>query len=75
MMSADLHAPETVLPPYAVDPERPDAGAEPLMENGALGHTLAEALDAFILDRFSTTLEDPHTGHKITPRDSSDRRT
>lgn len=70
MMNPDRHAPATDLPPHTADPEQPAGDAESLMKEGTLGHTLAEALDTFILDRFSTTLEDQHGGRKITRCDS-----
>ena len=38
---------------------------EPVIETGEPCQGLSQSLDEFILDRFSTKLEDPRTGRKI----------
>lgn len=38
---------------------------EPVIETAEPGQGLFQSLDEFILDRFSTKLEDPRTGSKI----------
>ena len=34
-------------------------------EHGEMSDSLSEAMEEFIRDRFSTKLEDPHTGRRI----------
>ncbi|WP_053380392.1 hypothetical protein [Nitrospira moscoviensis] len=55
--------------------ERDEGEAESFTEARELHLGLSQSLDEFILDRFSTKLEDPRTGRKIDRQESWERET
>ncbi len=72
-MSHDRPAHTTSLRSPHVHHEQDDADAEPLTKAGEPCQGLSQSLDEFILDRFSTILEDPRTGRKIDRHESWER--